>query len=107
MLTIENIIAIGQAHGLEIRLQYPAQSCEAGIAPKASEIRVTFPRSDFKPDAWFELVSNTTEIPVNIQGTRQVSGSGSIDGSLYPVYAERLQEANVLRSNCGLSPLFR
>lgn len=48
------------------------------------------------------FLTNCTEVPVTIYGTRQVTGNGATDNYLYPAYAALLPQVNIKRAAIGL-----
>ncbi|MNR71857.1 hypothetical protein D3C71_25360 [compost metagenome] len=107
MLTAAEIQTIAQSAGARCtfgwKLPESYTSDLASPQPVLAGIRVLFERPD--PSAWAQLMSAKTEVPVEILGTRRVSGSGAIDGTLEPVYADLLDQVNVKRREVGLVPV--
>ncbi|MCC5610973.1 hypothetical protein LC612_30550 [Nostoc sp. CHAB 5834] len=99
MLKIEDIQKIAEDNGIEVLARYP-QYCEGFTPPKPISLTLYF--REEKVDAWQVLMSDLTEVPVSINGTRISSPSGAIDGSLYPAYASRLSIVNAARATVGL-----
>lgn len=100
MLTIEDIKSVVEANGIEVFARYP-EIREGFTPPKPIALTLYF--REEKPDAWQVLMSDLTEVPVAINGTRISSPSGAIDGSLYPAYAARLSTVNEARAKVGLA----
>jgi hypothetical protein len=97
VLTIKDIQELATRHPLRIH-----GASDTGHAKKA--LTVWFEGE--APDAWEMLMSNNTEVDVRIFGTRSVTGSGSTDDRLLPVYAERLPRVNARRAELGLKPAY-
>lgn len=103
-LSVEAIAALGTHHGLQVSMRYPACTLPPGELPKADTIFVAF--SQVNADVWELLMSSQTDVPVELSGTRQVSGNGAIDGRLFPEYAQRLNAVNKARNALGLSVVY-
>ncbi len=104
MLTVEDIHKLATENGLDFTAHY-AETCVKGVEPpKPSRITVWF-RQECVP-AWEALMSQLTEVPVALYGTRQVTGSGATDGRLFPGYAQRVKDVNQARKAAGLAPVY-
>lgn len=99
MLSVDELQEFAKRHDLGMRVRYGVTSARGGQPPAASAT-IWFKRE--QPDAWRELMTSLTQIPVTIYGTRQVTGSGSTDNRLYPAYAALLKEVNSAREAIGL-----
>lgn len=99
MLTIAEIDQLAQKHGLKLNARYPT-TAQGVKPPLPTSISIWF--QGVCVEAWKTLTTSLTEVPVSIHGTRQVSGSGSIDGRLYPEYEALLGEVNATRATIGL-----
>lgn len=98
MLTLQDLKQLAESHGLEIRARYPAAD---GLTPsQPTSVIVWF--EEVCVEAWRTLMTNLTEMPVSIYGTRMSTGSGATDGTLYPAYAAALPDVNVARAAIGL-----
>ena len=99
MLTIQAIKDLAKKYNLEVSYRHSSvlSSCEN---PKPISITIWFKEESV--EAWETLMSQRSEIPVNIYGSRQVSGSGAIDGRLFPGYMAILDRVNVERQKVGL-----
>lgn len=103
-LTVEAITALCKQHGLQVSMRYPACTLPPGELPTADTVYVSF--SQVNAEAWELLMTSLTDIPVELFGTRQVSGNGAIDGRLYPEYAQRLDAVNEARKTLGLPVVY-
>lgn len=101
MLTIQDIETLAAEQGLKLHASYPAGQEGQG---KPKSLTVWFNRECV--DAWVKLMTQLTEVPVDIYGTRQVTGSGSTDGRLFPGYEACLKQVNDVRAKIGLGPVF-
>lgn len=104
MLTVEAIAQLAQDHNLEFVAHYPQSTAAGLVPPSPTSLSVRFREECV--DAWFALMTQLTQVPVRISGTRQVTGSGATDDRLYPGYRARLAEVNQLRATVGLSPVY-
>ena len=104
MLTLDAIQAIAQANDLDVLANYSSTSLRGLQPPKPNALTVWFRHESV--DAWVELMTQLTEVPLSIHGTRQCTGSGATDGRLYPGYAARLDEVNAERAKVGLGRVF-
>jgi len=102
MLTAEQIIDIAEANNIRATSYWEASS-EGHRLPKRREISLWL--RDVRPEAWEALMSDLTEVPVSLLGTRIVSGSGSLDGRLFPEYVAALERVNEKRAAVGLPPV--
>ena len=100
MWTIDAIRALARDHGLEVTTHWPSSSTTSPEAPKPSSLTLWF--KEPAPVAWQALMSEPTEIPVAVYGTRQSTGSGATDGMLHPGYAALLDVVNARRVEAGL-----
>lgn len=104
MLTLQAIQALAQQHNLDLTAHYP-QSSSSGIEPPKPKSLTVWFREECV-DAWLALMTQLTEVPVSLYGTRQTTGSGATDGRLYPAYAAHLPAVNRARETIGLGRVF-
>jgi hypothetical protein len=104
MLSIQAIQQLAKEHSLKLTAHYPQTSTE-GIEPPAPRSLTVWFREE-AVDAWEPLMTQLTEVPVSIYGTRTVTGSGATDDQLYPAYKARLPHVNATRKLIGLEPVF-
>lgn len=101
MITIDEILALPESYPVEVTSHFPA---EASVQPpKPKSMMVWF--KDQSPVAWQLLMTNLTEVDVSVYGTRQSTGSGATDDTLYPAYAALLPSVNARRAEIGLAPV--
>ena len=100
MLTINAIRDLATCHALVVTTHYPALTTRGTELPKASSLTVWFKGK--APAAWETLMSDVTEVPVSLHGTRAVTGSGATDDRLLPAYAALLPGVNERRAAVGL-----
>ena len=105
VLSISEVHDIAQNAGLTFRAQYDRSVI--GLKPPAPvQLHVRFNGEAVNVEAWMTLMSSLTEVPVALTGTRQISGSGAIDGTLFPAYREQLDVVNKARNIAGLTPVY-
>ncbi len=104
MLTLEAIQALAKQHNLQLTAHYPQVSTSGIEPPKPKSLTVWFREECV--DAWLALMTQLTEVPVSLYGTRQVTGSGATDGRLYPSYAAHLAQVNQARQTIGLGHVY-
>lgn len=102
MLTAEQIIDLAEENGFRAT-SYWESSSDGHRLPTRKEISLWL--RDIRPEAWEILMSNLTEVPVSLMGTRVVSGSGALDGRLFPEYRALLKGVNEKRAAIGLPPV--
>ena len=102
MLTLTQIQELSDQHALKLSVQYPTFKSGSLTPPKPTRVLVTFEKE--APDAWEAFMTQLTEVPVELFGTRVVSGSGALDGRLMPGYLALLPRVNSERKTMGLSP---
>jgi hypothetical protein len=103
MLTIQDIHELAKRHNIEFRARYDTSANDL-TPPKPEYISLWF--TEESVDAWRELMTKPTEVPVRLNGTRQVSGNGAIDGRLFDGYKAILGEVNAARAEIGLDRVF-
>lgn len=107
VLSLEDIRALAQEHGLEITAhERPLPPGRTRVASKPS-VEVVIHFKEENAPAWKAIMSVPTLIPVAVYGTRIVTGSGATDGRLKAAYAEILEEVNTTRARHGLFPIRR
>lgn len=104
MFTIQDMQKLPEKHSVVVTTHYPAFSTRGSDLPTPNRIVIDFRAED--PDLWEQLMTEHSEVDAHILGTRQVTGSGSTDGRLYPVYEERLAAVNARRKEIGLNLIF-
>ena len=105
MLTVTQVYDMAEENDIRITNVWETPSTTDGRTvptPKLVEIRLWFKKEH--PLTWATLMSNLSEVPVSISGTRQMTGSGATDGTFYPCYAALLPEVNRRRAAVGLEP---
>lgn len=105
VLTVNEILSMASSNGLDVTAQYPKGYVTCGEVPRPVSLTVWFRKESV--DVWEKLMSSLAEVPVNILGTRQMTGSGATDDRLYPVYAARLDVVNSVRASIGLERIVR
>jgi hypothetical protein len=103
MLTIQDIHELAKKHNIEFRARYDTSS-EDLTPPMPEYISLWFKEECV--DAWRELMTKLTEVPVRLNGTRRVTGSGATDGTLFDGYKAILAEVNAARAEIGLDRVF-
>lgn len=103
MLNVEAIYNLANKHGLKFQAHYGNSNCATLEAPKPKSISISFHAECVA--AWKALMTELTEVPVSITGTRQVTGSGATDGRLFPCYEAVVNEVNERRAEIGLAPV--
>lgn len=104
MFTIQDMQKLPEKHPVKVTTFYPAFSTQGSDLPKPNRIVIDFQAE--APDLWEQLMTEEAEVGAHVMGTRQVTGSGSTDGRLFPVYAERLDAVNARREEIGLAPIY-
>lgn len=89
MLSIQEIEVLADQRGLQ-------------LAKRSGSMTIWFQPTRPDTEAWVTLMTDLTEVPVTIYGTRQVTGSGATDNSLFPAYAALLPSVNAKRASIGL-----
>lgn len=99
MLTREQIYDLAEKNNLQL-LNHWASVSEGRALPELNKITLFFPRTPV-PDAWFTLMTELSEVPVEVRGTRP-----EVHDGLAEAYKERLPEVNSRRAEIGLTPVF-
>lgn len=102
MLTVDQILDLAEANHIRATCYWEDKSTGHRL-PKRTGITLNF--TSRLPEVWRTLMSDVSEIPVTIFGTRQSTGSGATDNMLYPEYAALLKEVNAKRAEVGLEPV--
>lgn len=103
MLTVAAIEQLALKHGLKLIARYP--TIADGVQPPQPTLIIIW-FHEVCAEAWKTLTTSLTEVPVSIHGTRQMTGSGSTDGRLFPAYEALLGEVNATRAAIGLGRIF-
>ncbi len=90
MLSIQEIELLAGKRGLQMAKR------------RADSVTIWFQPTSPDPEAWATLMTDLTEVPVTIYGTRQVTGSGATDNRLFPAYAALIPDVNAKRASIGL-----
>lgn len=96
MLTLGDLQEFAKRHELQLSVRHGRSSGQ----DQAVEASIWFTKE--RPDAWRQLLTTLTEVPITIYGTRQMTGSGATDDRLFPCYAALLDQVNAERRAIGL-----
>jgi hypothetical protein len=102
MLTTEQIHDLAEKHQLRVVCHWES-STHGRALPQLRSLSVYIPPDHV--EAWVAIMSDTTAVPVTVTGTRQVTGSGATDDTLFPCYAAELKRVNASRATVGLEPI--
>ena len=103
MLTIDQIRKLAKQNDIKLTNHWQAITHDDEPAQLQS-MSLRFTRE--APEAWATLMSNLSEVPCSLTGTRQVTGSGATDGTFFPCYEALLPEVNLKRKEIGLDRAF-
>ena len=105
MLSIENIFNLAGSHPISVTSHYDACTQTSNAPPKPSRMSVRFHADD--PEVWSLRMTELTEVPVSMFGTRKVTGNGATEDLFKPAYSALLGEVNAKRAGLGLATVYR
>jgi hypothetical protein len=114
VLKVPDIFALTNETPVEVTCYY-AKSGYKGAPPHTPErISLWFPPLDKQTPGmrealagrWEALMSNLSEVPVDIHGTRITHPSGNLDGALASEYQARKAVVNAARAQIGLPAVY-